>query len=536
MGRGRRGGIQDLVKGFADTYGAFDRMRQVSEDRKLKDELKTQADNGGATTERAVSGEDALQAGMDARDQALAGAQTPEDQAAVNANFEPTISALSQDSQLSKPASVVASMGTGTNFQQRADKPFSPEDVTLNNMAAREGIYRKYGKDQEADQLQAQAQNRQLSGIQINEAKRQDAIRQSVADVDKSTSDFMKNRQQYGPDGQPIPFTDEDFVMAGKNRVMALAGKGLYEQAQQAAQEAMKHGLNKIQFEAAERKVDVDKAIAEIGRGNYAAGLAVYNKYMPDGSTATNVTKNKDGSITVDRVSSLNGEKLSSGKYKDEQAMIAGIQALTDSNALAANLERTFQHDIESRKTKAEETKAGAAVASAGAAVTSAAATAGLHTEQTLDAKTKRIGYAALGKLQQDPKAVLTDEERAAANSMMGQVQASRNTPEAQNTALGKLDEAAKSYLKLGDTPLTALDQKTVDKRQAIYLRTMALGKAAIQNSRIIDPAEILKQAEDDYKRQTVIGGGTGTSGPAVVPGAKASQSGKTNYGSLWGS
>lgn len=118
-----------------------------------------------------VSGEDAYNAGMDAYNQAVAGATTDEQRAEVARSYQPTLQALSD--QRATPASVIRSMGVGNAFQQR-DTQFSPQEVDSAKTQARAGIYQRAGREDDAARVL-------LNAARSRELADQDQLRAATA-------------------------------------------------------------------------------------------------------------------------------------------------------------------------------------------------------------------------------------------------------------------------------------------------------------------------------------------------------------------
>ena len=134
-----------------------------------------------------ASGEDAYNAGMDAYNQAAAGAATDEQKAEVARNYTPTLQAL-QD-QRTTPARVAYSMGTGAGFRQRSTQ-FTPDEVQNAKTQERAAVYSRAGLEDDAWRtLRNAATSRDLADhaqVRAAFANRDQVAAQPVGPVDQS--------------------------------------------------------------------------------------------------------------------------------------------------------------------------------------------------------------------------------------------------------------------------------------------------------------------------------------------------------------
>jgi hypothetical protein len=240
------------------------------------------------------------------------------------------------------------------------DNPLSDQEKDSARLQAMSGVISKSDPikamqlRQQANQADQMVKQGVLTDFQINAAKRADDEAKVDKEVDMKHADFMKSRIKIGEDGQPLPLGDDDFVLGMKQRAMGFAGAGRWDKAQEAAKQGMDYTVRKVQAESAQRDADTKSALSQFDRGDKLSALSVYNKYVPDGSIATGIKENKDGSIVVTRKSAIDGVDLPPGQFKDAMAMRAAIAGLSDPNEVVKNVERTFQHDIESRRLSME--------------------------------------------------------------------------------------------------------------------------------------------------------------------------------------
>lgn len=275
----------------------------------------------GTMTTPAVSGEDALAAGQGSMEQALAGATTEEQKAGIRAAYEPTINAL----QAQRGAAAVES------------KPYT-RDQAMTDYIQRIGAIDPV----KAAQTEATQQ-------QLEEGRFQADRRKKLQEVDGALRAWGEKNIQTGEDGKPI-LNDDAMINLGKMRVFELGKRGLYDDALKTAQDSMQYATRKIEAEQVQRQAAVRDAVAAVGMGDYSKAMSVYNQFVPDGSKAVGVVKNKDGSYTVQRVSAVDGSPLADGKFKDTDQFVSSLGSLADSKSLTSYIDRTFQHDIESRR------------------------------------------------------------------------------------------------------------------------------------------------------------------------------------------
>lgn len=344
---GKRRGASRFWEDFSKGWSVGDAIGKRWEEGRLKNDLREADSAAGPTSTETASGEDALTAATSARDQALSEATTDDERRAIESAYGQTIKSL--ESSRGEAAGVVHSIGVGDTFRQQA-APFSPNDSADAKIAAREGVYRRHGKDEEADRLQDRLLNRKATNLQIGEAQDKADTRKKLKEVDSAMGEWAKTQQVPKDDnGRPV-MSDDFMVNMGKQRTFELANRGLFQDAMGNAQEALQYATRKIQAESVERQAAVRDAVAAAGMGDFGKAMEVYNRFVPDGSKATGVAKNKDGTFTVQRVSSVDGSALPSGSFKSLDQFVSSLNSLADSNALTSYIDRTFKHDIESRR------------------------------------------------------------------------------------------------------------------------------------------------------------------------------------------
>jgi hypothetical protein len=368
MARRKRGGIASFFEGFNQGYETVNRVmrdKDLADIEREKESTQFSEDQGQQLQAIADSGQYDI------------GIKTKEDGTFDSYTITPKTIAERGISGVApeQAAASDASRMTG-GFQPEITKYLGNEykggvsqsQKDRAKLIAQSGVLSKYGDPMEAQKLRQQAaQSEQmekqgvLTDLQIGRAKREEETQTKLGEVNDAVAAYMKNRVKLGEDGQPLPLTDEDFVMAGKQRVFELANRGLFDQAGAAAKESMDYATKKIQAETVERQAAVRDAVARIAQGDYASAMSVFNKYVPDGNIVQNVIQNKDGSLTLERISGVDGTKLPPAKVESVDKLVASIQTLADPNALTQYVERTFRNDIETRRLKLSENADGRA-------------------------------------------------------------------------------------------------------------------------------------------------------------------------------
>lgn len=351
----RRSGVVDFFDGFNQGYQTVGRVMQDRELRRIATEspiesrgftedqgndLRAAADRGDRVD---IQYKDDGQ-GNQVFDRYVVTPRMPEGQAGVVQPRE------------------VAMQGVTDFMGERRAGRMTDTQVDRARTMAQAGVLSRFGNPMEAQRLRQQVtQSEQLerqgvlTDLQIGRARREDEVATKLNEVNDAVANYMKSRVRLGEDGQPMPLTDDDFVMAGKQRVFELANRGLFDQATAAARESMDYVTRKIQAETTERQAAVRDAVARIAQGDFAQAMAVFNKYVPDGNIVQNVIQNRDGSLTLERISGVDGTRLPPVKVESLDKLVASIQSLADPNALTQYIERTFRNDIATRQLRLSE-------------------------------------------------------------------------------------------------------------------------------------------------------------------------------------
>ncbi len=256
-------------------------------------------------------------------------------------------------------------------------------------------VYRGYGMEDRASQLEAQAQQQQLTGLQLRRGQREEATENKILDVDKRSSEYLTKRLT-NADGTMRTADATDLVAQVQNRAVLLNEAGLGREATKALQDWQGIAVNTMQLQKGQRENDLQVAVGALATsGDLGPARAFYDKYVLDGAKVTNLKQNKDGSITVSRVRD-DGVKLPDEKLASVQALVAGLNSFRDPMALYNYSQDQFKNNLQVRQVAATEASAKAAQSRAEDARELTKANKGLIDARiaNLEARTKALGEA----------------------------------------------------------------------------------------------------------------------------------------------
>lgn len=301
----------------------------------------------------------------------------------------------------------------GKEYDARPDEAA----VDAGRQLAMAGVYEKYGdvaagmgmrravrRDQLAEEEAKQAPMRrkllELDVQRAEQAAKDDADRRAADDASKKWWDARLTSN----DGSRRAATPKDFTDFSQQRIYALIEAGRMPDAAKAYQEHAAQSFAQIQLETAQRKGDGEKALQALYQGNTAGVLDWYNRYAPDGATATGVKFGKDGAVTVER-KGADGRPVDPLTFKGGTAeMAASIRQAFDPDAMyqwsQSELQRTLALRADAR-----------AAAAAGRAAEDHAAGA---PQRQLGRRMAELGLAAT-----DPNA--TPAQREAARALLAE-------------------------------------------------------------------------------------------------------------------
>lgn len=193
------------------------------------------------------------------------------------------------------------------------------------------------------------AMQMEAAQLSLDEARDKADTRKKLKDVDNSLRAWGEKALPRGEDGNP-KIDDGAMVGMTKMRTLLLSQQGLYDHAMQTAKDGMQYAQAKIQADTADRQVAVRDALVLAGKGDYSKAAEVYRKFVPDGADPVSIKAGKNGTLVMERKSALDGAKLPPITFNSVDHFMSSLQAVADPNALTSYIERTFKHDIESRK------------------------------------------------------------------------------------------------------------------------------------------------------------------------------------------
>lgn len=225
-----------------------------------------------------------LQQVIGARDQALQGlgeGATPEQIQQVHEQYTPAMAELSRRVGLSGPD---YSVNSGQqNFADRQGAEFAASQLRTSGLA---DVYRSHGLVDKAEELTARAQQQQLTGLQLNKAKREDedAVRMQAFEKEYST---LENPSD----------------MAA---VKSLAAKHQLNRAQQFTVASQISGIDKAELEV------MDTYVKKAVKGKDLDGLLTLHKDDKNFADGTHFVKavGKNGQIILNLVSDADPTKV----------------------------------------------------------------------------------------------------------------------------------------------------------------------------------------------------------------------------------
>ena len=194
----------------------------------------------------------------------------------------------------------------------------------------------------------AKAMQTEAQQLQVSAARDTAEQRRTERLIDSQLKGVIEKRIKKDDQGNPVLDAD---VMSDmyKGRAMLAAEHGRFDLAEKSVADGMQHNIRRIQMETATRTAETDAALRLFDK-NPKAAMDVYNKFVPDGSKATDVIVAKDGTVTVTRESTIDGAKLPPQKFKNLMELRATVESIKDPNAVINHVERTFKHDLEVRR------------------------------------------------------------------------------------------------------------------------------------------------------------------------------------------
>jgi hypothetical protein len=255
------------------------------------------------------------------------------------AQYEPAIAELTRRVGLTAPDYSVASRGQNFGSLQEAQQAAAPLRT-----AGLADVYRRHGEIGEAENLGARAQQQQLAGLQINEATRKDVLAKKTEGLDKEYGDWMSKRL-VGEDGSYRAPTFDDNIAGAQYRASQFIKAGLPDQAIAQQKDFTQAATAQIQLQDHVRRQAIDSTVSRVSAGDLDAAKEFYHKFVPDGANVTNVVKNKDGTISVER-ETLAGQKLPPTVLPSAKSLMQSIVGMSDGKAVLAYAQQEFDNNV----------------------------------------------------------------------------------------------------------------------------------------------------------------------------------------------
>lgn len=276
---------------------------------------------------------------------------------------------------------------------QTYDKPLDEAGTTRARQLAMAGVMEKYGdafggqqlrervsasdaaatraaRDQELFPLQKRNLELGVEGAQlgVENARRAGRIDQRKEDslaatdaLNRETGEWLKTRLS-NPDGSARQATPDDYLAATQFRIGRLIETGKTDEAIQAQSQYNAAALAKISLDTAQRNDAIGRTVSAIGAGDLNAAAEFYNRYVPDGSRVTGVSRGKDGQVIIQRQSE-DGQPMQPTTLKDVNQLVATLSSFKDPMALYQWSQGEFNRDLAlraDRRAAAAEGRAGA--------------------------------------------------------------------------------------------------------------------------------------------------------------------------------
>ena len=316
-----------------------------------------------------------LQGVISARDQALQGlgeGATPEQIQQVHAQYTPAMTELSRRVGLTGPDySVSGGANAGVNYADRQAAEYAASQARTAGLA---DIYRQHGQVDKAEELTARAQQQQLTGLQLNKAKREDE-----ADT------------RYAKFGE----------FAAQNPEMTAA------QLKEAAQKDFKFTPEQWEKAVTTRlnieKADLDMFKANISKKMQGKSLAqlgtLYNTDPDfDDKTDMSITHGKGGAVTLNFIDKATGKITGTQSFNNEGLAVEYLHT-------QAKQPETMGSWLLGVQTKEQQ------IAASKAAVTASGASAALSNERLNSLKGERVNREKAAEIKDEYDA-LSDKEK----------------------------------------------------------------------------------------------------------------------------
>lgn len=272
-------------------------------------------------------------------------AQNPEQAA----QYEPAIAELQRRQGLTAPDYSVASGGYdgGKNYASAQEAQVAMAPLRTQGLA---NVYRAQGNEEQASALEARALQNRAAGLQVNKLQRDEDTELKIQGIDKEAGAFMEKRLM-NEDGTMRPATTDDMIAQIQHRATLLQKGGLGREATNALKDWQGIAVNAIQLNTAQRNEELGRVATAIAAGDLKPAQAFYDKHVLDGAKVTNLTTNKDGSITVSRVRD-DGVKLPDSRIGSANELLATLNSFRDPMSLYNFSQNEFKNNLAVKELK----------------------------------------------------------------------------------------------------------------------------------------------------------------------------------------
>jgi hypothetical protein len=288
-------------------------------------------------------------------------------------------------------------------------KTYNSQDAAgASQLAAQQGIYRKFGDTKGANELGRDAQNMALTGLQMDEARsrqKQTKLRDEAdADVAKWVSESTKKDDKGNVTQAP------SFVDIGKYRRDSYVKRGMMNEAMGAHQEMTKSFIQDWEMNKAQREQQVANAFSAAEKGDYEPASKLYD-LIPDGYSVKDIKKGAAGpdgrvplfaQVTGDQGGVTQQQFIG---YQDD--VLKHIQSARDPRSFVERIDKEFAQRIQSQQAENDKKRTDASVAAS-------QASAGLTKAQTAQIEQKTTDARDLASIRAEIEEAITKGDTAA--------------------------------------------------------------------------------------------------------------------------
>lgn len=180
-------GFESGSRAARNVIEAYYKAKEMQEAEALKGDLSAVNKDYTPTETQVASGEDALAGAQKAKEIALASAADDTQRQQIEQDYADTFKALESDK--SRPASVVHSIGIGRQFRQQ-EQPFSDNEVETTKGIEQARVYSKYGQPENASRvilnaksIQAMQDDADIRAAMTPQSRQRQQIEQGPTDM-----------------------------------------------------------------------------------------------------------------------------------------------------------------------------------------------------------------------------------------------------------------------------------------------------------------------------------------------------------------